>query len=371
MISIAESEDLELFLTFPAKTIYKDDPFYVQQLLDEEKKLLDSKNNPFYKNAKRKLFLAYKNGKIAGRIAAVVNYRHNQMHNDKVGFFGFFESIEDLDVARDLFKAAEDYLSKEGLDRIRGPISPSMNDVSGLLVKGFFAEPVFMMPYNKAYYMDLIEQNGFKKVKDLFAFYLSVGNKPKEKLKRLSLYAQKKFSIQLRSFSKKNFENDLRVIHKLYCEAWKDNWGFVPPTFEEFYYGTKDFKTMVPEELIIIAQKDGHPCGFSAIIPDFNQALKGMGGKITPFNAFKLIYRLKKIDNYRLITLGVLPECRKLGVDLLLYVKSFEVVEKRGGKGGELSWTLEDNEAINKPILKMGAEHYKTYRIYEKEITPH
>ncbi|WP_025209114.1 hypothetical protein [Hippea sp. KM1] len=371
MISVTESEDLELFLDFPAKIIYKGDPFYVQQLLNEEKKLLNEKDNPFYKNAKRKLFIAYKDKKPAGRIAAIVNHRHNKTHNDKVGFFGFFESIDDLGVAKGLFEAAEDYLSKEGLNRIRGPVSPSMNDVSGLLIGGFFAPPVFMMPYNKAYYSDLIEKSGFKKVKDLFAFYLSVSNEPKEKLKRLALYAKEKFSIQLRYFSKKNFENDLKVIHRLYCEAWKDNWGFVPPTFEEFYYGTKDFKSMVPEELIIIAQKDGQPCGFSAIIPDFNQALKGMGGRITPFNALKLLYRMKRIDNYRLITLGVLPECRKLGVDLLLYVKSFEVVKRRGGKGGELSWTLEDNDAINKPILKMGAEHYKTYRIYEKGITPH
>ncbi len=369
MIHIEQTEDIDRFVKI-GPLFYTDDALYVQPLIEEEKKMIDTDNNPFYKNAKRALFVAYYNGKPAGRIAAIVNYRHNELHKDKVGFFGFFESINNRDVSDSLFKKTEEFLLEAGLDTIRGPISPSMNDISGLLIKGFFQEPVFMMPYNRAYYIDLIEGYGFKKAKDLFAFYLTTANKPKEKLVRLANYVQNKFSIELRNFSKKNFEEDVKTIHHLYCEAWKDNWGFVPPTYEEFYYGIEDFKTMVPEELVFFALKNGKPCGFSAIVPDFNQALKGLGGKITPFNVLKALYRMKRIDNYRLITLGVLPECRKIGVDLLLYIRSFEVVERRKGRGGELSWTLEDNDAINKPIVKMGAEHYKTYRIYEKRITP-
>ncbi len=369
MIEIDQTEDLDEFVGFEFQH-YKNDPLYVPPLKAEAKKLLDSKNNPFYKNAKRALFLAKKEGKIAGRIAAIVNYRHNQYHNDKVGFFGFFESINDIDVAKALFAKAEEFLKKNNLEYIRGPISPSMNDISGLLIKGFFNEPVFMMPYNKYYYSELIESCGFKKIKDLYAFYLTTANKPKERLLKLAGYVQKKFKIELKSFSKKHFDDDVKVIHKLYCEAWKNNWGFVPPTYEEFYYGIKDFKTMVDEELVIIAYKDGKPCGFSAIVPDFNQLLKKLGGKITPFNLPTLIFGLKKINNYRLITLGVTDNCRKMGVDLLLYIKSFEVVERRKGRGGELSWTLEDNDSINKPIMKMGAEHYKTYRIYQKGIAP-
>ncbi len=370
MIRVERTEDLDLFVKV-APPLYSDDLLYVQPLIIEEKKMIDTKNNPFYKYAKRALFVAYEDGKPAGRIAAIVNTRHNEVHQDRVGFFGFFESINDKDVADALFLKAEEFLSENGLDTIRGPISPSMNDISGLLIKGFFQEPVFMMPYNKFYYIDLIEGYGFRKVKDLYAFYLTTANKPKERLLKLARYVQRKFSIELRHFSRKNFEEDVKTIHYLYCEAWKDNWGFVPPTYEEFRYGVEDFKTMVPEELVIFAYKDSKPCGFSAIVPDFNQALKGLGGRITPLNALKALYKIRKIDNYRLITLGVLPECRKMGVDLLLYIKSFEVVEKRKGRGGELSWTLEDNDAINKPILKMGAEHYKTYRIYEKKIDLH
>ncbi len=367
MIKIERTEDLDRFVRFPF-SLYEDDLLYVPNLIEEEKKLLDDKKNPFYKYSKRALFFAYKDGYLAGRIAAIVNSRHNEFHKDKVGFFGFFESINDKDVAKALFEAAEKFLKENGLNQIRGPINPSMNDVSGLLIKGFFSEPVFMMPYNKAYYIDLIESYGFKKVKDLYAFYLTTANKPKERLIKLADYVQNKFKIELRNFSRKNFEEDIKIIHELYCRAWENNWGFVPPTYEEFRWGVEDFKTMIPEELVIIASRNGKPCGFSAIVPDFNQALKYAKGKITPFNALKVLYRFKKIDNYRLITLGVLPECRKMGVDLLLYIKSFEVVERRKGKGGELSWTLEDNDAINKPILKMGAEHYKTYRIYQKEI---
>ena len=369
MIRVEQTEDLNLFVKI-APIFYKDDLLYVRPLIDEERKMIDDKHNPFYKNAKRALFVAYEDGKPVGRIAAIVNYRHNEFHKDKVGFFGFFESVNDRDVADLLFRKAEEFLYENGLRTIRGPISPSMNDISGLLIKGFFQEPVFMMPYNKAYYIDLIEGYGFRKAKDLYAFYLTTANKPREKLLKLADYVRRKYSIELRNFSRKNFEEDVKTIHYLYCEAWKDNWGFVPPTYEEFRYGLEDFKTIVPEELVFFAYKDGKPCGFSGIVPDFNQAIKGLSGKITPFNALKALYKMKKINNYRLLTLGVLPECRKMGVDLLLYIRSFEVVEERNGRGGELSWTLEDNDAINKPIMKIGCEHYKTYRIYEKKITP-
>ncbi len=367
MIDIRQTENLKLFASIPL-TIYKGDPFFVPQLIAEEVKLIDEKNNPFYKNAQRKLFIAYKNGKIAGRIAAIVNKAHNKAHNDKIGFFGFFESVDDFEVAKSLFKKAEEYLRVQKMDYIRGPMNPSMNDTCGILIKGFFQEPVFMMPYNRKYYIDLLEKNGFKKDKDLLAFYVSTVNKPKGKLDKIAEYVQRKHGITLRSFSKKNFDREIETIHYLYSKAWENNWGFVAPTLDEFKYGTEDFKTLVPEELVIMAEKEGKPCGFAAIVPDFNQALKKLNGKITPLNALKALYLMKKIDNYRLITLGVLPEYRKIGVDLLLYIKSFDVVGKRKGRGGELSWTLEDNDAINKPIKKMNVEHYKTYRIYGKPL---
>ncbi len=367
MIDVKETEDYELFASVPFE-LYRNDRFYVPQLIEEEVKLIDKEHNPFYKNAERKLFIAYKDGKVSGRIAAIINRRHNEFHGDRIGFFGFFESIDDKTVASALFEPVETFLKKKGMDYIRGPMNPSMNDTCGVLVKGFFSEPVFMMPYNRKYYMDLLEGLGFRKDKDLYAFYLSTSNKPKRKLLKLAEHVQNKYEIKLRNFSRKNFDRDVEIIHHLYSKAWENNWGFVPPTLEEFKYGTEDFKKVIPEELVMIAEKEGRPCGFAAIVPDFNQMLKHLNGKITPFNALKALYYMKKIDNYRLITLGVLPEYRNMGIDLLLYIRSFEVVEKRGGRGGELSWTLEDNDAINKPILKMNAEHYKTYRIYGKAL---
>jgi len=367
MVEVKPTENLELFVN-AASIIYKNDPFYVKQLVTDDIKLINDKKNPFYKEAKRQLFIAYKDGKIAGRIAAIINRAHNKKYNDKIGFFGFFESIDDFDVSNALFEKAENFLRDNTMHYIRGPMNPSMNDTCGILIEGFFQEPVFMMPYNRKYYMNLLEKAGFKKDKDLYAFYVSTVNKPKGGLKKLADYVQKKHKITLRHFNKKNFASEIEIIHNLYSKAWEDNWGFVAPSLEEFRYGTEDFKTMVPEELVIIAEKDGKACGFSAIVPDFNQALKKLNGKITPFNALKALYLMKNIDNYRLITLGVLPEYRKMGIDLLLYIKSFEVVEKRKGRGGELSWTLEDNESINKPILKMNAERYKKYRIYGKPL---
>ncbi len=367
MVEVKPTENLKLFVDV-ASIIYKNDPFYVKQLISDDIKLINDKKNPFYKEAKRKLFIVYKDGKIAGRIAAIINRAHNKKYNDKIGFFGFFESIDDFDVSGALFEKAQNFLRDNSMDYIRGPMNPSMNDTCGILIEGFFQEPVFMMPYNRKYYMNLLEKAGFKKDKDLYAFYVSTVNKPKGGLKKLADYVQTKHNITLRHFNKKIFESEIEIIHNLYSKAWEDNWGFVAPSLEEFRYGTEDFKTLIPEELVIIAEKDGKACGFSAIVPDFNQALKKLNGKITPFNALKAVYLMKNIDNYRLITLGVLPEYRKMGIDLLLYIKSFEVVEKRKGRGGELSWTLEDNEAINKPILKMNAERYKKYRIYGKPL---
>ncbi len=367
MIEVKQTEDYHQFVSVVFE-LYRNDRLFVPPLIEEEIKLIDKDSNPFYKNAERVLFIAYRDGRVAGRIAAIVNRRHNEIHKDRIGFFGFFESVDDVRVASALFEPVEEFLKSRGMDYIRGPMNPSMNDTCGVLVKGFFSEPVFMMPYNRKYYVDLIESVGFKKDKDLYAFYLSTSNKPAKRLLRIAEYVQRKYSITLRNFSRKHFDRDVEIIHHLYSKAWENNWGFVPPTIEEFRYGTEDFKKVIPEELVIIAERDGKPCGFSAIVPDFNQMLKHLNGRITPLNALKALYLMRKIDNYRLITLGVLPEYRKMGIDLLLYIKSFEAVEKRGGRGGELSWTLEDNDAINKPILKMNAEHYKTYRIYGKPL---
>ena len=368
MITVKETEDLDLFIKIQT-LMYKGDKLFVPPLIKEEKKLLDDKKNPFYKNASRKLFIAYDNGAFVGRIAAIINRNHNKKYNDKIGFFGFFESVDDYRVSNKLFQAAEDYLLKNGMNVIRGPVNPSMNDTCGFLCKGFYQEPVFMMPYNRRYYLELAEKYGFKKDKDLLAFYLSTANKPKKYLTKLADYVKKKHGITLRNFSKKQFNSDIEIIREIYNRAWNDNWGFVPVEKEEFEFGTQDFKTIIPEELVIIAEKDSKPCGFSAIIPDFNQVLKYANGKITPFNALQLLYKMKKIDNYRLITLGVLPECRHMGVDLLLYISSFDIVEKRNGRGGELSWILEDNEDIIKPtVSKINIEYYKTYRIYSKKI---
>jgi len=367
MIIEADSDTLKKeFIDFPY-LLYKKDKFWVPPLRFEEKKLFDAKN-PFYKNAQIKLFLYKKDGQIQGRIAAIVNRWHNDYHKDKVGFFGFFECINDYDVASKLFDSASEFLKENGLKSIRGPANPSFNHTCGLLYRGFFQEPVYMMPYNPKYYIDLVERYGFKKAKDLFAFYLSVANKPQHKYIELAEKIAKKYNVVLRSLSKKYFERDLEILWDIYCKAWADNWGFVPPTKEEFFYLSKDMKNLVSSELVIIAEKDGIPCAYSAIIPDFNYLLKKAKGSITPINLVSIISTIPKIDNYRLITLGIIPEFRKLGIDLLLYLKSFEVVEKRNGKGGELSWTLEDNDKINKAIISMNAEHYKTYRIYEKNI---
>ncbi|WP_291492223.1 hypothetical protein, partial [Desulfurella sp.] len=332
IIEANSTNSLKEFIDFPF-LLYQKDKFWVPPLRFEEKKLFVPKN-PFYKNAKIKLFLYKKDGKTLGRIAAIVNKWHNDYHKDKVGFFGFFECINDNEVAGALFDAASDYLKQNGLKSIRGPANPSLNHTCAVLYEGYFQEPVYMMPYNPKYYIELLENYGFKKAKDLYAFYLSVANKPDQKYIELSKKIAKKYNVTLRNLSKKHFERDLEILWDIYSKAWANNWGFVPPTKEEFFYLSNDMKNLVSSELVIIAEKDGVPCAYSAIIPDFNYVLKKAKGSITPLNLVSIISVLPKIDNYRLITLGIIPEYRKLGIDLLLYLKSFEVVEKRNGRGG-------------------------------------
>lgn len=368
MIEVVEAPSKKEFVLFPWK-IYKKHKCWVPPLIREEIELLDENKNPFYKHAKIKLFLAYKDKEVAGRIAACIDKRHNEYHKDKVGFFGFFECINDFNVSRALLDEASSYLRRQGMDRMRGPVNPSMNDSCGLLIKGFFSPPVFMMPYNPRYYINLLENYGLKKVKDLYAYYLSTLTKPDERLIRIGEKIKKRFNISLRYFSKKALKRDVNIIKDIYSQAWKDNWSFVPPTDEEIAYTAKRLKNIVPEKFIIFAEKEGEPCGYSLILPDFNQALRVINGKITVFNFLEFLSALKKINNCRLITLGIIDKYRRLGIDLLLYLESFKVVEESGYVGGELSWTLEDNLSINKPIEeKMNAELYKVYRIYEKEI---
>ncbi|MBL7129026.1 MAG: hypothetical protein ISS16_08585 [Ignavibacteria bacterium] len=359
------------FIKFPWK-IYENDAYWVPPLLFDVKNNLDKKKNPFYDHSKMEMWLAEKEGKLAGRIAAIVNENHNKYYNDKVGFFGFFECVNDKDVSKLLFDTASEYLKENGMEVIRGPVNPSTNDECALLIDGFDSSPVMLMPYNPKYYVSLIEEYGFEKAKDLYALYIGadvINNEDlMKRLKRISDMIIKKEKLTLRKVNLSDFNNEVQRIREVYNNAWQENWGFVPMTEDEFKHVAKNLKPIADEDFILFAEKDGKPIGFSLCLPDINQVLKDLNGRLFPFGIFKFLKNKKKINVLRVIIMGVNVEYHRKGIDAIFYQHIIKTGYKRNIKAGEISWVLEDNYAMVQAAEKLGAHIYKTYRIFDKKL---
>ena len=359
------------FIKFPWK-IYKNDPYWVPPLLFDVKNNLDKKKNPFYDHSKMEMWLAEKDGIIAGRIAAIVNDNHNKFYKDKVGFFGFFESVNDKNVSKLLFDTASEYLKENGMEVIRGPVNPSTNDECALLIDGFDSSPVMLMPYNPKYYISLIDEYGFHKAKDLYALFIGAdvinNEEMMKKLGRISEMIIKKENLTIRNVNLSDFNNEVQRIREVYNNAWQENWGFVPMTEDEFKHVAKNLKPIADEDFILFAEKDGKPIGFSLCLPDINQVLKDLNGRLFPFGIFKFLKNKKKIDVLRVIIMGVNVEYHRKGIDAIFYQHIIKTGYKRNIKAGEISWVLEDNYAMVQAAEKLGAHIYKTYRIFDKKL---
>ncbi|MCX7877852.1 MAG: hypothetical protein N2510_04325 [Ignavibacteria bacterium] len=369
--TVADNRDLMEFIKLPW-SIYKGNEYWVPPLIFDVRKNLDPKRNPFFKHSEIQLFIAEKNGRFAGRIAAIKNNNHNNFHKDKAGFFGFFECENDQDVADLLLDTACQWINDKGLDKVYGPVNPSTNDEMGFLLEGFDSSPVLMMPYNPKYYLDFAEKYGLKKAKDLYAYYIPAevikDEKVMNKLERMAELIKKRSDVTTRFINMKDLNNEVRKIEEIYNSAWENNWGFVPLTTEEFDYMADSLKMVVDPELVIFAEVNGKPAGFSLSLPDFNQVLKKLNGRVLPFGFIKLITAKKKIDLLRVIIMGVKPEYQKRGIDSVFYLETIKNGVKNGYKGAEISWVLEDNMPMVMTAEKLGAYIYKKYRIYEKNL---
>lgn len=354
------------FLRLPW-SIYEEDPNWVPPLLMERKAFIDPKKNPFFQHAEVALFLARKDKKACGRIAAIINHNHNAFHNDRVGFFGLFECINDQDVANSLFDKASSWLRQRGMDVMRGPMSFSTNEEVGLLIHGFHESPMIMMPYNPPYYATLLEHYGFTKAKDLLAFIRTAEDMP-ERLYRIAEKVKERGKFRIRKVRMKQIREEILVFKKVYESAWERNWGFVPMTEAEIDHMAKELKRILDPDLVFFVEVDDKVVGFSLALPDINQALKKVNGRLFPLGLFKLLYYSKKIDQVRVLLLGVAQGYRRLGIDVVLYLETFREGIKKGYKRGEFSWILEDNEAMIRPLRSIGAEHYKTYRVYDLSL---
>lgn len=349
--------------------IYAGDPHWVPPLLMDRIKILSKEKNPFFQHAEMEMFLAEKNGELVGRIAAIKNDIHLQYHDDNAGFFGFFECINDQEVANALFDASKAWLKTKGLSIMRGPASPSSNDEWGMLLEGFDDSPRLLMTYNPEYYIKLCENYGLTKSKDLYAYKIENKKiKQSEKLSRVAEIAAKRSGIVIEELNLKDLNNELKKIKYLYNKAWAPNWGFVPLTDAEIDAMAEDLKQLVEPSLVLFGKINGELVGFALVMLDYNAVFKYMNGKLFPFGFLKLFTKKKEIKWARIITLGVIPEYQKRGLDSVFYNQIVNRAEKLGIHLGEASWILEDNDMMNRGAEVMNAELYKKYRVFDINV---
>ena len=365
---VSDKKGLDLFILFPWK-VYQGNPNWVPPLISEMKFILGDKN-PFFHHAEAAYFLARKDGVIVGRIAAIVDRNHINIHKEQAGFFGFFECLRDVAIAQGLINAAAAWLRERDIEIMRGPMNPSVNDECGFLLDGFDSPPMIMMTYTPQYYLDYMERSGLTKSKDLFAYIsvikdVSAGGR----LEKLASGVRTRVpGLTIRPVNMKQFQRELETVKDIYNSAWSHNWGYVPMTDEEIESMAKRLKPLIVPELLIMAEVNGSPAAFFMAVPDYNQVLSKINGRMGPVGIMKFLWYSRKIRDIRVLTMGVKEEYRKRGIEGLLYLESFKAAMKKGYERAEMSWILEDNVLMQRGCELMGGKLYKKYRIYEKRL---
>lgn len=371
IIPVQSKRDYKAFIELPY-SLYRNDPHWIPPLRMERAEVVNPRKNPYYEHAQVRLFLAKRKGKTVGRISAQIDEEYEKFHQRRLGQFGFFECEDNSETSHALFQAAEKFLMENGASEFQGPYSFSINEECGLLVEGFDAPLMTMMPYNPPYYARLIEQEGYRKAKDLYAWKYWIGDVPKdpaEVAEQIRLYP----GLSLRSVNMKDLKNELLKIIDILNSAWSENWGFVPFTENEVNKMAKDFKMFVDPEGILIVELEGQPIAMCVGVPNLYDMIHDLKGRLFPFGLFKLLWRIKKrkYESGRLLLLGVKKEYRNTALGALSFLLYVEIQKRSlalGMKWSELSWTLEDNKGVNAGIEFMGGKRYKTYRIYEKKV---
>jgi len=364
---VKSKKGLRNFLNFPWK-VYQNNPYWVPPLLSEVKETLDTEKNPFWKHARKEIFLAREDGRPVGRIVSIVDENHNSFHQEKTGFFGFFECIKDFGVAQLLWYTAKKWLKLNNMNVMRGPVNPSMNDECAFLLEGFDKPPTVMMPYTQPYYLEFAERYGFHKAKDLYALIKKAEDGIPERIEKMVDIIKKKPKVVIRPLDMKHFERDVQFLKDIYNSAWEKNWGFVPMTEEEMDLAAKKLRQFAVPELILFAEIDNKPIGVTVTIPDINQVLKKLNGRLGPIESLKFLYYKKKIDGVRSLIGGVKKEYRNTGIIAVLFYETEKKAVQLGYKWCELGWNLEDNDLINQFDMAIGGKIYKKYRICEMEI---
>jgi GNAT superfamily N-acetyltransferase len=361
------ASDIKKFIRFPWK-IYSKDSFWVPPLLAERKLFFNSRKNPFYRHSDVALWLAERDGEVVGTISSHVDHNFVEFQQEQTGQFGFFECIDDPEVAAALLGRAEDYLREKKMERAIGPFNFTTNHECGLLVDGFDGTPVIMMTYNPRYYEKLITDAGYEKAMDLFAYSMDTKSIPPG----LESFAEKFLSsdsgITIRKMDFSQIEREIKNGRIVYNQAWSKNWGAVPLTDEEFALVIRELKPILDPDLCFFALKGEEPIGFALSLPDVNPVVKTLNGKLFPFGWYKLLQAKKHYKYIRVLVLGVLQEYHQLGIGGVFYYLTWKEAISKGVQGAEMSWILENNKPMRRALEMMGAEIYRTYRIYGKSL---
>jgi GNAT superfamily N-acetyltransferase len=364
------ASSMDEFVQFPWK-VYQGNRNWIPPLKSEVKFLLSKEKNPFFQHAEAASFLARRNGETVGRITAVIDRNHNKFHNEQAGFFGFFECLPDCEIARELLVTAANWLKERGITIMRGPVNPSTNDECGFLLEGFDSPPMIMMTYTPAYYLDYMERCGLTKAKDLYAYIVAIRDvAANERLEKLTSAVKARVSgLTVRPADLRHFRRDAEAVKVIYNSAWTRNWGFVPMTDAETGIMAKKLKPLIVPELMIMAEVNGKPAAFFVAVPDYNQVLGKINGRLGPVGIAKFLWYSRKISDIRVLAMGVTEEYRKKGIEGLLYLEAFKAARKKGYKRAEMSWILEDNVLVQRGCELMGGRIYKKYRMYEKSLS--
>lgn len=364
--------DLDAFLA-AGREVFRGDSAYISPLDKEIRERLTPGINPFFEHGEAAVFTAARDGRVVGRCTASIDREHLRIHQDDAGFFGFFDTIDDEEVARALLAAAEAWLRARGIKRMRGPMSLCINEECGLLVEGFEHPPVLMTGHSRPYQAALAEKAGLVRTKDLLAWRYEVGDVP-PRAQRAWESVGAMPEVKFRSFRRSKLREDLGAMTEIFNDAWSHNWGFVPATPAEMEKAANDIAMILDEEIAFFADIDGRPMGICVALPNLNEAISDLDGRLFPFGVFKLLWRTKVsgLRSARLITLGIRRELRgskRYGaLSTAMYAELARRGRARGYQWAELSWTLEDNAPVNLGIRAMGGQAYKRYRIYERSI---
>jgi GNAT superfamily N-acetyltransferase len=368
---VASPRDLRRFIRLPF-ALYRNEPRWIAPLLSDIRKRLDKQDNPFFRHAEAEYFLAWREGRPVGRISAHIDHRFNEFQDNAWGLFGFFECEDDQATANALLGAAEGWLRERGRDRMVGPMDFTTNDECGLLVEGFERPPMILSSWHHPYYQALLEGDGLEKVMDLLMWSLHISGRDKVRraIWRMAENVESEHGIVCRPMRKRDMNAEVDRFLEVYNAAWERNWAAVPLTEEEIRHYAKDLKPILDENWAYIAERidTGEVVGAALTLPDYNQVLRHLNGRLLPLGWLKALYWRRKIDAVRVFALGVKPAYQHTGIAARFYQLHFDAAERTPQKGGEMGWILETNRPMNRAMEGMGGEIVRRYRVYERRF---